>query len=125
MTPSMRYAILLAIVVYFVVLILMLRRKRLSLRYTLLWLFSGVVLLMLSLFPGLLRWVTSLLGFQVQSNALFAILFFFVLLILMSLTSITSKQNEYIKRLVQHTAVLEKRIRDLESEQGRDHDTAG
>ena len=122
MTPSMRYAILLAIVVYFVVLILMLRRKRLSLRYTLLWLFSGVVLLVLSLFPGLLRWVTSLLGFQVQSNALFAILFFFVLLILMSLTSITSKQNEYIKRLVQHTAVLEKRIRDLESEQGRDRD---
>ena len=122
MTPSMRYAILLAIVLYFVVLILMLRRKRLSLRYTLLWLFSGVVLLVLSLFPGLLRWVTSLLGFQVQSNALFAILFFFVLLILMSLTSITSKQNEYIKRLVQHTAVLEKRIRDLESEQGRDRD---
>lgn len=115
MSSSMRYAILLAIAVYFVILVAMLRQKRLSLRYALLWLFSGLVLLVLSLFPGLLRMVTTTLGFQVQSNALFAILFFFVLLILMSLTSITSKQNEYIKRLVQQTALLEKRLRELES----------
>ena len=111
----MRYAILLAIAVYFVVLIVMLRQKKLSLRYTLLWLCCGAVLLLLSVFPGLLRFVTSVLGFQVQSNALFAILFFFVLLILMSMTFIISKQNEYIKRLVQHAALLEKRLRDLES----------
>lgn len=111
----MRYAILLAIILYFIILIAMLRQKRLTLRYALLWLFSGVVLLALSLFPGLLGLVTQVLGFQVQSNALFAILFFFVLLILMSLTYITSKQNDYIKRLVQYTALLEKRLRDLES----------
>ena len=117
MTSSMRYAILLAIVSYFIILIAMLRKKRLTMRYALLWLFSGVVLLVLSLFPGLLQTVTSLLGFQVPSNALFAILFFFVLMILMSLTYITSKQSEYIKRLVQHTALLEERLRDLESKQ--------
>ena len=114
MALSMRYAILLAIVIYFVILFIMLKKKKLTLRYTLLWLFCGMVLLLLSLFPGLLEWVTSVLGFQVQSNALFAILFFFVLLILMSLTSIISKQNEYIKQLVQHVALLEKRIRNLE-----------
>ena len=69
---------------------------------------------LLSLFPQLLGLVTSLLGFQVESNALFAILFFFVLLILMSLTSIISKQNEAIKQLVQYTALLEKRVREAE-----------
>lgn len=118
MSISMRYAILSAIVIYFIILFILLKKKRLTLRYTLLWLFCGLVLLLLSLFPGLLKWVTAVLGFQVQSNALFAILFFFVLLILMSLTSIISKQNEYIKRLVQHTALLEKRIRVLEQEDG-------
>lgn len=115
MSTSMRYAILLAVAVYFIVLIVLLRQKRMSLRYSLLWLCCGVVMLLLSMFPGLLRFVTGILGFQVQSNALFAILFFFVLLILMSLTFIISKQNEYIKRLVQHTALLEKRLRDMES----------
>ena len=115
MSASMRYSILLAVVVYFVILFTMLRKKRLTMRYALLWLFSGLVLLLLSLFPDLLRLVTVTLGFQVQSNALFSILFFFMLLILMSLTYIVSKQSEYIKRLVQHTAILEKRLRDLES----------
>lgn len=118
MSMSMRYAILLAIVIYFIILFILLKKKKLTLRYTLLWLFCGVILLLLSLFPGLLKSVTSLLGFQVQSNALFAILFFFVLLILMSLTSIISKQNESIKRLVQHAALLEKRLRDLEHNDG-------
>ena len=117
MSASMRYAILLAIAVYFIILIAMLKKKRLTLRYSLVWLFSGVVLLLLLLFPGLLEAATALLGFQVPSNALFAVLFFFVLMILMSLTYITSRQSEYIKRLVQYTALLEKRLRDLESEQ--------
>ncbi len=115
LSAAMRYAILLAIAVYFILLVVLLKQKRLTLRYTLLWLFCGAVLLLLSLFPQLLGLVTSLLGFQVESNALFAILFFFVLLILMSLTSIISKQNEAIKRLTQHAALLEKRLRDLEA----------
>ncbi len=115
MALSMRYAMLIALAFYFVILIVLLRQKRLTLRYSLLWLFSGVILLLLLAFPGLLAWMTASLGFQLQSNALFAILFFFVLLILMSLTAITSKQNEYIKRLVQYTALLEKRLRDLET----------
>lgn len=114
MPVSLRYAILIAVVVYFVILFVLLRQKRLTLRYTLLWLFAGVVMLLLALFPQLLRTVTNLLGFQLQSNALFAILFFCVLIILMSLTSIISKQSESIKRLVQTTALLEKRIRELE-----------
>lgn len=114
-SASMRYAILLAIALYFVILIVLLRKKQLTLRYTLLWLFSGLVMLVLTLFPHLLGGISSMLGFQVQTNALFAILFFFTLLILMSLTSIISRQNEYIKRLVQQTALLEKRLRDLEA----------
>ena len=116
MPLTMRCAIILAIIVYFIVLVVLLKQKRLSLRYTLLWLFSGMILLLLVVFPQLLDGISSLLGFQVQSNALFAILFFFTLLIMMSLTSIISKQNGYIKKLAQHTALLEKRLRNLESD---------
>jgi hypothetical protein len=36
------------------------------------------------------------------------------MIILMSLTSIISKQNESIKQLVQYTALLEKRVREVE-----------
>ena len=75
---------------------------------------SGLVMLFFTLFPQVLAVITSLIGVQVLSNALFAILFFCMLIILISLTAINSKQNESINRLVQQNALLEKRIRELE-----------
>ena len=114
LSTSLKTAILVAIFIYFVILVLLLKQKRLTLRYTLLWMFSGLLMLLVTIFPQILEGVTRLLGIQLLSNALFAILFFCVLMILISLTSIISKQNESIKQLVQYTAMLEKRVRDIE-----------
>ncbi len=111
---SLRIAILIAVFIYFFILIMLLRQKRLNLRYTLLWLFSGLLMLILAIFPQLLGGITHLLGIQLQSNALFAIMLFCMMIILMSMTSIISKQNDAIKQLVQYTAQLEKRVRDIE-----------
>lgn len=113
-STSLRIAILLAIGAYFGLLLVLLRKKSLSLPYALLWLFSGLVMLVLTVFPELLQWITRLLGFQLGSNALFAILFFCVLLILMFLTSVASRQTDSLKALTQELARLEKRLRDLE-----------
>lgn len=114
LTLKLKTSILIAIVIYFIILFVLLKQKRLALRYTLLWLFSGFVMLMLVLFPQILDGITSLLGIEVESNALFALLFFFNMVIMMSITSVISKQNDYIKHIIQKTALLEKRIRELE-----------
>ena len=111
---SLRIAVLAAIGVYYVILVTLLRKKSLSLRYSLLWLITGFVMLLFTLFPGLLAGITRLLGFKLGSNALFAILFFCVLIILISLTSVTSRQGEDIKRLTQELARMEKRLREQE-----------
>jgi len=58
--------------------------------------------------------IAGLLGFELASNALFSLLLGFVIVILLSLTAIVSRQSERIKTLVQTTALLEKRIRELE-----------
>ena len=118
-STSMRIAVLLAIGIYFGLLAVLLRKKSLSLPYALLWLFSGLVMLVFTVFPGLLDGFTRLLGFLVASNALFALLFFCVLLILMFLTSVNSRHAESLKRLTQEVARLEKRLRELED---RGHD---
>ena len=47
-------------------------------------------------------------------NGLFALSVFFIIIILMSLTSIVSKQTEKIRTLTQENALLEERIRKLE-----------
>lgn len=118
-STSLRVAVLLAIGIYFGLLAVLLRKKSLSLPYALLWLFSGLVMLVFTVFPGLLDGFTRLLGFQVASNALFALLFFCVLLILMFLTSVNSRHAESLKSLTQEMARLEKRLRELED---RGHD---
>lgn len=114
-TTTLRVAMLIAIVIYYALLLHLLKKKSLNLKYTLLWIFSGFLMLMLAVFPQFLNWFTNLVGIYEPTNALFAIIFFCVIIILMSLTSIVSKMNEKIKRIIQTIALVEKRIRELES----------
>lgn len=107
--------VLLIISLYLVFVLYLLKKKRLYLKYALLWLFTGILMIALTLFPQILGWFFDLLGFEVYSNGLFSILIFFILLMLLVLTSIVSALNEKNRRLVQTVALLEKRIRDLES----------
>lgn len=113
-TMRLRIAMLLAVVLYFGLVFHLLKRKSLNLKYTLLWLFSGVMMLLLAVFPQILNAFTSLVGIYEPTNALFAVIFFCIIIILMSLTAIVSKLNEKSKRLIQSIALLEKRVRDLE-----------
>lgn len=113
---SLRIAILIALFLYFVLLFILLKKRSLSLRYTLLWLFCGLLMLICTLFPQILTFFTDIVGIELISNALFAVLFFCNIIILVSLTSINSKQSEKIKRLVQQSAQLEERIRKLEEQ---------
>ncbi len=86
----------------------------LALKYILLWLFSGLVMGILVLFPQLLEIFVKLVGIETPMYGLFLVGIFFILLILMSLTAIVSKQTERIKNLAQNHAMLEKRLRELE-----------
>ena len=114
MLPARLQIVLIAVViVYFVMMCIFLKNKALSLKYTLLWLFAGCVLGLLVAFPSLLTWVNRLIGIQGNMNGLFIWAIGFIICILLSLTSIVSRQNNKIRQLTQTIARLEKRIRDL------------
>lgn len=113
-TTRLQIVVLCALALYFILLLRLLIKKRLNLKYTLLWLAFGGVLLIFALFPGLLGFFASLVGFEVASNGLFAVLHFCALVLLISMTAIVSKLNEKVKRLIQAIALLERRIRELE-----------
>ena len=102
------------VLLFFTVIILFLRKNVLSLKYSLLWLFSAFIMLIVSIFPDISLFIAKLLGFELASNAVFSLLLGFIILVLLSLTSIVSKQSEKIKTLVQINALLDKRIRELE-----------
>ncbi len=116
MSSKLQIAMLIALGLYFLIIFQLLKRKSLNLKYTLLWLLSGIIMLLLAGFPEILNSLAVLVGIYDPTNALFAFMFFCVIIILMSLTAIASKLNEKNKRIIQSMALMEKRIRDLEEE---------
>ena len=114
MSVVLQVLFIIGIIFFFLFLIYCIKRNILSLKYSLLWIFSLFVMLIICIFPDILSFVAHLLGFEIASNALFSFLFTFVILLLISITSIVSKQSEKIKSLIQESALLEKRLRVLE-----------
>jgi len=110
----LRISLLAGIALYFILIVYFLKKKALSLKYTLLWFASGFMMLLLIIFPNILYKVADFLGFVSPVNALFAVVIFFMLCILMSITSIVSKLNSKNKSVAQQLALLEKRVRELE-----------
>lgn len=110
----LRISLLAGIALYFILIVYFLKKKALILKYTLLWFASGFMMLLLIIFPNILYKVADFLGFVSPVNALFAVVIFFMLCILMSITSIVSKLNSKNKSVAQQLALLEKRVRELE-----------
>ena len=118
MNLTLQIAMLLAVAVYFALLFYFLKKRRLNLKYTLLWIFSGFIMLILAVFSQVLNWLSALVGIYSPVNALFAIALFCIIIILMSLTAIVSKLNDRLTQMAQNVALLEKRVREAEQREG-------
>lgn len=114
MSDRFRMVLLVVVLVYFVVAVRLIHRKKLSLNYSLLWLFMLLVLLIMILFPQLVYGLTALVGIDLPINMLFTGFAFISLVLLFYLTCIVSRENEKSRTMAQQIALLEKRIRELE-----------
>jgi hypothetical protein len=105
-----------ASVLLLVVIIELVRRRRLRIGYSLLWLFVGMMALVLILFRGLAALASQLMGIALPRSLLFSVGIACAILILLehSLTlTILWRQN---KNLAQDQALLEWRVRQLEAQ---------
>ena len=121
MLPArLQFTLIIAIVFYFIMTYIFLKNKALSLKYTLLWILAGIIMSLLVIVPDILIYLNHLVGIQsgMQSNmnGLFIWAIVFIVCILLSLTSIVSRQNNKIRQLIQTISRLEKRVRELEEE---------
>lgn len=113
---TLRVVLIVAVIVYFIMILIFLKNKTLELRYTLLWMFAGMILAVLVIWPELLSRLVRLVGIQSNMNGLFIMAIAFIVMIMMSLTSIVSRQTNKIRHLIQEIAILEKRVRELEKD---------
>jgi hypothetical protein len=103
-----------ASLVLLVIVLELVRRKRFLERYALLWLFSAIVLLLLSAWKELLENVATAIGIFYPPSALFVIAFGFVLVLLLHFSLAVSKLADQSKLLAQRLALIEQRQREQE-----------
>ena len=92
----------------------LIRRGRLKERYSLLWLFSGVVMLVLSLSRELLEYIARQVGIFYPPSLLFLIAFVFLMLITLHFSAVISGLSEKNKKLAQEIALLRQALNDLD-----------
>lgn len=120
MSSTLRIVLIIGIIVYFVMILMFLKNKALALKYTLLWMAAGIVLGMMVVWPSILICFRRMLGITSNMNGLFIACIAFIIMILMSLTSIVSKQADKIKNLTQTIAKMEKRLREVENDKSKE-----
>jgi Uncharacterized conserved protein (DUF2304) len=99
----------------------LIRGRRLKERYALLWIATGVVLLVLSAWRDGLNTIASWLGVGTYPPAiLFAAATLFVIVVLLHYSTVLSKLTDENVLLAQRFALLEERVRRGESKEGRD-----
>lgn len=111
---TLRLDMFLGAVVFLVVILWLLKKGRLTVRYSIIWLMAGGALLVFAVFPYIVLVLRDWLNMEMPVNIIFTLVLAFVLLLLLSLSTIVSGFAEKLKRLAQENALLEKRVRELE-----------
>jgi hypothetical protein len=99
------------------------RRKRLSERYAILWLLAATTLLVLAVWKGLLTSLSHDVGISYPPSALFAVAIGLIAMILLHFSLAVSRLSDQNKVLAQRLGLLAKRLEEAE-ERSADQQTA-
>lgn len=111
MPLNLRLGVLIIAFVLAVVVIRILYKGRIPVKYSLLWGLGALILLFLAIFPNALIKIANLVGFQTVSNMVIGVLLVILFFITMSLTVIVSAQKRKITLLVQEISLLKSEIK--------------
>jgi hypothetical protein len=89
------------------------RRRKLREEYSWLWLLTGAVILLLTVWFDLLKWITHLVGAVMPSSTIFLCAFVFLILISLHFSVVISKLTDRNRELAQRYALLELEMREL------------
>ena len=112
MTPlKVSIAATVASVLLLLIVFELIRSRRLRERYALLWLLTGVVLLVLSAWRGGLNTIARWVGVETYPPAiLFAVAAFFILAVLLHYSTVISRLSDQNSLLAQRVALLEEKV---------------
>lgn len=96
------------------------QKKKLSYKYTLVWLIFGAITLLIAIFPNIVKWIAKTIHIEEPTNALFLIYIFLIIVIIFYISLVFSKLFEKVTTLIQENAILSAKIEKLEKEYEED-----
>jgi hypothetical protein len=123
MTPTplrVSIAASIAAIVLLVVIFELIRSRRLQERYALLWLLTGVVVLVLAIWRQALGKLADGFGISYPPSMLFLLTAFFVLVLLLHYSTVISRLSDQNRILAQRLALLEGRMAEQRGESAAD-----
>lgn len=91
----------------------LLLRRQLREKYATLWIVIGLIILVLSVFPGLLLALSELLGVEVPSNFIFALAIVLLVGVALHLSWELSRAEDEVRRVAEEVAILRTDVEDL------------
>ncbi|HLC38602.1 MAG TPA: DUF2304 domain-containing protein [Patescibacteria group bacterium] len=95
---------------FLILIIEMVRRRKLLEGYSLLWIFTGLILVVISLWEKLWIKIASLLGIVYAPFSLLIFFSLFLIIVCLDFSMKISKSSQQIKGLIQKVALLENKV---------------
>lgn len=114
MDRGLQIILILATFLFCIFILTVTQKKKLSYRYTLLWLCFGVITLLCAIFPNIVIGISKLLHIAEPTNALFLIYLFLIIVIIFYISLAFSKLFEKVTTLIQENAILSAKVEELE-----------
>lgn len=111
MPNRLKLVIILTVIFLFLIILNLIKKKKIPVKYSIVWFLSGSVILIVALFTNVMSDISKLIGFEVLSNMLIFTLIGLLIVITLYLTTVSSKQQNQIKNLIQELSILEREIR--------------
>lgn len=116
MPPRIKIISILICVILVVYVFELVRRKHLNEEYSMGWLVTGSMMLMLSISDSLLKWISDLMGATLFTSTLFFFGLLFLVVICLHFSIRISALTNQVRRLTQHVGILYHQKSELEEQ---------
>ena len=109
-TDNLRLVVI--IFILFLLIVYLLRKRKLSTKYAIVWFLAIIVMLFTVLLPDVMKYIANLIGFELLSNMLLCIFIVILLFITLALTIVVSSNKRRITLLIEEVSILKKELED-------------
>lgn len=114
MSSSLRIGLLIASAIALLFVIISVKKKKLNIKYSIVWILWAILSLLMSIFPKTFYMFSELIGIELPVNAVFLIMIGLLYALTFYAYMMVSKHNDEIIQLTYEVASLKKKIEELE-----------